>query len=188
MNLDGLRVWVTGASSGIGEALVGALLRRGARVAVTARRIDVLTTLAESHAAEGEVLVVPADVTSPEAVGAAAARIEAAWGGIDLAIFNAGGSVEQLQSTARNPQLLASQYVQTMTLNYSSVVYCVEAVLPGMLGRGSGHIAAVASLSGYRATTVALSYSASKAAVIHLMEGLRFLLEPRGLRVTVINP
>jgi NAD(P)-dependent dehydrogenase (short-subunit alcohol dehydrogenase family) len=190
IGFDGMRVWITGASSGIGAALVGPLVRRGARVAVTARRPDLLASVAAAHSRGGAapVLVVPADVTDPAAVRAAAKQIEAAWGGIDLAIFNAGGSVEHLQSTARDPQLVADQYVQTMTLNYSSVVYGVEAVLPGMLARGNGHIAAVASLSGYRATTVALSYSASKAAVIHLMEGLRFSLEPRGVRVTVINP
>jgi NAD(P)-dependent dehydrogenase (short-subunit alcohol dehydrogenase family) len=190
MDFDGRRVWVTGASSGIGEALVGSLVRRGARVAVTARRADRLAAVAAACAAEGRapVLVVPADVTDPAAVAAAVHQVEAAWGGIDLAIFNAGGSVERVQAIDRDPHLKAADYVATMALNYSSVVYGVESVLPGMLARGDGHIAAVASLSGYRATTVALSYSASKAALIHLMEGLRFALEPRGLRVTIINP
>jgi NAD(P)-dependent dehydrogenase (short-subunit alcohol dehydrogenase family) len=190
MNLNGARVWVTGASSGIGEALARALVRRGARVAVTARRASLLDALAEKYLRDGAspVLVVPADVTDRDAVAAAATHIEAAWGGIDLAIFNAGGSLEHVQAIDRDPRIDAGDYVGTMTLNYSSVVYGVESVLPGMLARGHGHLAAVASLGGYRASTVALSYSTSKAAVIHLMEGLRLSLEPRGLRVTIINP
>jgi NAD(P)-dependent dehydrogenase (short-subunit alcohol dehydrogenase family) len=190
MTLSGARVWVTGASSGIGEALAGALVRRGARVAVTARRADRLEALAAKFARDGvsPVLAVPADVTDRAAVAAAAREIEAAWGGIDLAIFNAGGSVGETQTTNRDPRVNADDFVATMTLNYSSVVYGVESVLPAMLARRQGHIAAVASLGGYRASTVALPYSTSKAAVIHLMEGLRLALEPRGLRVTIINP
>lgn len=183
------RVWLTGASSGIGAALVSRLLDRGARVAVTARRGELLEALAESHAGRGSpLLVVPADVTDAAAVTAAARRVEAEWGAIDLAIFNAGGSVAPTQPVARDPQFEAHDYVATMALNYFSVVYGIEAVLPGMVARGSGHIAAVASLAGYRPSPVALPYSVSKAAVIHLMEGLRLSVAGRGITVTVVNP
>jgi short-subunit dehydrogenase len=180
---DGRRVWLTGASSGIGEALVAPLLRRGARVAITARRADLLAAVAAKQGPEAAatVLVVPADVTDADALRAAASRIEAAWGGIDVAIFNAGGSID-------TTEFAASDYVATMALNYFSVVYGVEAVLPGMLARGGGHIAAVASLAGYRPSMVALPYSASKAAVIHLLEGLRLAYAKRGIVVTVVNP
>ena len=197
MSLDGARVWVTGASSGIGEALVSALVRRGARVAVTARRTDLLAAIAAKHAGgRAPVLVVPADVTDPAAVAAAARQVEAAWGGIDLAIFNAGGSaVASAQSSdagpqpaIRDPQFAAHDYTETMALNYFSVVYGIEAVLPGMLERGSGRIAAVASLGGYRPSMVALPYSASKAAVIHLIEGLRLQVASHGIAVTVVSP
>lgn len=189
MSLDGARVWVTGASSGIGEALVAALVRRGARVAVTARRTDLLTAIAAKHAGgRAPVLVVPADVTDAAAVAAAARQVEAAWGGIDLSIFNAGGSVGRPPLESRDPQFIAAEYTATMTLNYFSVVYGIEAVLPGMLERGSGRIAAVASLGGYRPSMVALPYTASKAAVIHLIEGLRIQVASRGIAVTVVSP
>jgi NAD(P)-dependent dehydrogenase (short-subunit alcohol dehydrogenase family) len=189
MPLDGARVWVTGASSGIGEALVAALVRRGARVAVTARRTDLLAALAARHAGgRSPVLVAPADVTDPAAVAAAAKELESAWGGIDLAIFNAGGSVGRPPLETRDPRFVASEYTATMALNYFSVVYGIEAVLPGMLARGSGRIAAVASLGGYRPSMVALPYTASKAAVIHLMEGLRLQVSSRGIAVTVVSP
>jgi short-subunit dehydrogenase len=183
------RVWLTGASSGIGAALVTQLLDRGARVAVTARRVELLESIAASHAERGSpLLVVPADVTDAAAVTAAARRIEAEWGGIDLAIFNAGGSVVPTQSAVDDPRFEASVYTATMALNYFSVVYGIEAVLPAMLARGSGHIAAVASLAGYRPSPIALPYSASKAAVIHLIEGLRLSVASRGIAVTIINP
>jgi len=188
MSLDGARVWVTGASSGIGEALVAALVRRGARVAVTARRTELLTAIAAKHAGgRAPVLVVPADVTDAAAVTAAAKDVASAWGGIDLAIFNAGGSVGPPVET-RDPRFVAAEYTATMALNFFSVVYGIDAVLPGMLERGAGRIAAVASLGGFRPTTVGLPYTASKAAVIHLMEGLRMQVAPRGVAVTVVNP
>ena len=184
------RVWLTGASSGIGAALVARLVERGARVAITARRVDLLEAIARDHSKGGSsLLVVPADVTAPAAVAVAARRIEAEWGGIDLAIFNAGGSVASIpQSAVRNPQFAAPDFVDTMALNYFSVVYGIDAVLPGMLARGSGHISAVASLAGYRASSVALPYSAAKAAVIHLIEGLRLSTGSRGIAFTIINP
>jgi len=171
------RVWITGASAGIGAALVNAFVARGARVAVSARRRDLLEQMARTCGGPdgSRVLVVPADVTDREAVIAAARTIEAAWGGIDLAVFNAGGIVE-------------GDFIKTMALNYSSVVYGVEAVADGMIARGRGHIAAVASLAGYLPGPVAHEYGASKAAVIYLMNGLRFTLAPRGVTVTVINP
>jgi len=188
--LRAARVWLTGASSGIGAALVTRLVERGARVAITARRVDLLEAIARDHSKGGSsLLVVPADVTDPAAVAVAARRIEAEWGGIDLAIFNAGGSVASIpQSAVRNPQFAAPDFVDTMALNYFSVVYGIDAVLPGMLARGSGHIAAVASLAGYRASSVALPYSAAKAAVIHLIEGLRLSTGSRGIAFTIINP
>jgi short-subunit dehydrogenase len=185
-SLSGARVWLTGASSGIGAALATRLLARGARVALTARRVDLLDALAAGHA--GNVLVVPADVTDAAAVAAAARRIEAAWGGIDLAIFNAGGSVVPTQSAVDDPRFAADVYTATMALNYFSVVYGIEAVLPGMLARGDGQIAAVGSLAGYRPSSIALPYSTSKAAVIHLIEGLRLSVASRGVAVTIVNP
>jgi short-subunit dehydrogenase len=182
--LSGQRIWLTGASSGIGEALVEPLVRRGARVAITARRSGLLDSIAARHAHGGSspVLSVAADMTDRDAVRAAARQIETAWGGIDLAIFNAGGSVGD------RTRFRGDDCAATMTLNYFSVVYGIDAVLPGMLARGNGRIAAVASLAGYRAMPAAAAYGASKAAVIHLLDGLRFELAPRGVGVTVINP
>jgi len=184
MNLDGARVWVTGASSGLGAAAVPVLAGRGARVAVSARRADVLESLATGWRRGGaDILVAPVDVTDRAGVIRAVRSIEATWGGIDLALLNAGGH--------RPPEGTGfdiTQFIDVTTLNYFGVLHGIEAVLPGMLQRGYGHIAGVASLAGYRAVPTAAAYGASKAALIHALESIRFDLEPRGVKVTVINP
>ena len=184
MNLQSSRVWVTGASSGLGAALVEALVREGARVAMTARRADALESLATRHRASGaDVLVVPADVADRGAVHAAARTIEAAWGGLDLAVFNAGFG-HRLQVTAFN----AEDFVELFRVNLFGVMYGIEAVLPRMIERRAGHIAAVASLAGYRGAPTLAGYGSSKAALIHAIDSLRFDLEPHGIGVTLITP
>lgn len=184
MKLQNSRVWITGASSGIGEALAIRLLRGGARVALSARRGDRLEAIAAPWRGEGrEVIVAPADVTDRAAVRSAARQVEDLWGGIDLAIFNAGVG-RRLQWTEFDAQV----FVDILTVNLFGVMYGVEAVLPGMLRRGAGRIAAVASLAGYRGAPTLAGYGTSKAALIHAMESLRFDLAPHGIGVTLINP
>ncbi len=182
MTLSGQRVWLTGASSGIGEALIDPLVQAGARVAISARRQDLLRALAERYPG-GEVMPVPVDVTDRAAVGAAVRHIEAQWGGIDLAILNAGTHIP-VNGAAIN----ADDFDTLIRANYLSVIYGAEAVLPGMLARGKGHLAGVASVAGYRALPTAAAYGASKAAAILALDAIRFDVEPRGVDVTVINP
>jgi NADP-dependent 3-hydroxy acid dehydrogenase YdfG len=178
------RIWLTGASSGIGEALIAPLLAGGARLAISARRADRLEALAVPHRSVGrDVVVVPVDVTDRASVATAASTVERHFGGIDLAVFNAGG-----HTPVSALAFSADPFEHLIRLNFLSVLYGAEAVLPGMLARGSGHIAAVASVAGYRALPTAAAYGASKSALIYAMDAMRFDLEPRGVRVTVINP
>jgi short-subunit dehydrogenase len=184
MKLQHSRVWITGASSGIGEALAAALSGAGARLALTARRQDRLDSIAAPWRAAGrDVLVVPADVTDREAVLAAARRVEDAWGGIDLAVFNAG-----IGKRIRWTEFDARDFTAIFQVNLFGVMYGLEAVLPGMLRRQAGRIAAVGSLAGYRGAPTLAGYGSSKAALIHAMDSLRFDLAPHGVGVTVINP
>jgi len=184
MNLQHARVWLTGASSGIGEALVPVLASRGARIAVTARRADRLEALARDWRASGaDILVVPADVSRREEVLEAGRRIEEAWGGVDVAILNAG-----THTPAAGTGFDSRQFVDLTTINYFGALYGIEAVLPGMLQRGRGQIVGVASVAGYRALPTAAAYCGSKAALIIALDSLRFDLAPRGLTVTVVNP
>jgi short-subunit dehydrogenase len=184
MHLNNARVWLTGASSGIGEALVSPLVRSGVRLAVTARRQDRLEEIARiARRSDRELLVVPADVTDRDGVHRAARTIEEHLGGIDLAIFNAG-----IGRRIRVESFSAEDFVEVMRTNLFGVLYGVEAVLPGMLARGSGRIAAVASLAGDLAAPTLAGYGTSKAAVIHALESLRFDLAPHRIGVTLINP
>src|SRR5574341_792555 len=158
MKLQGARVWLTGASSGIGEALVPLLTARGARVAVTARRADRLEQLAAGWRAGGaDILVVPADVSRREAMLEAGRIIDRAWGGVDVVILNAGAHTPP----ARGKALDSQQFADLMGSNFLGVLYGIEAVLPGMLERRRGHIVGVASLAGYRAVPRAAAYGAS---------------------------
>lgn len=184
MNLHNARVWLTGASSGIGEALVPELVRRGARVAVTSRRAERLEELARGWRRTGaDILVVPADVSQREAVLAAGRAIEAVWGGTDVAIFNAG-----THTPASGNGFDSRQFVTLTTLNYFGPLFGLEAVLPGMIARGRGQVVGVASLAGYRPLPTSAAYGASKAALAHAFDALRFDLAPLGIEVTVVNP
>ena len=182
--LAGRRVWLTGASSGIGEALVGQLVRAGARVAVTARRAEALERVAERWRGHGgDVLVMAADVADREAVRRVVGRIEGEWEGIDLAVFNAG-----VYAPVDGTALDAADFTAAISVNYLGVVYGLEAALPGMLKRGSGRVAAVSSLAAELPLPRSAAYGSSKAAVTYLMRTMRFDLRPRGIGVTLIQP
>lgn len=184
MNLDNARVWLTGASSGIGEALIPALVGAGARLAITARRAGRLDELAAAHARAGRaLLVLPADVTDRAAMHATVKAIEAAWGGVDLALLNAGAGKGV---AIRDFSTEAFRFA--MDVNFFGVLHGIEAVLPGMLARRSGRIAGVASLAGYRSGPGLAGYGTSKAALIQALDSLRFGLAPHGIGITVINP
>ena len=184
MNLDNARVWLTGASSGIGEALIPALLDAGARLAITARRAERMEQLAASHRRRDRaLLVLPGDVTDRGAMRAAVEAIENAWGGVDLALLNAGTGKGVLVRG-----LTTEAFRATMEVNFFGVLHGIEAVLPGMIAKRSGRIAGVASLAGYRSGPGLAGYGTSKAALIHALDSLRFGLRPYGIGVTVINP
>jgi NAD(P)-dependent dehydrogenase (short-subunit alcohol dehydrogenase family) len=184
MNLDNARVWLTGASSGIGEALVPALLGAGGRLAITARRADRLEQLARTHGSHDRpLLVLPGDVTDREAMHSIVRTIEGAWGGLDLALLNAGAGKGV---TVRD--FSTEAFRTTMDVNFFGVLHGIVAVLPGMMARHAGRIAGVASLAGYRSGPGLAGYGTSKAALIHALDSLRFGLAPCGIGVTVINP
>jgi NAD(P)-dependent dehydrogenase (short-subunit alcohol dehydrogenase family) len=181
VKVAGAVAWVTGASSGIGQALVRELAHRGARVAATARRVEALHELAEST--PGEVLEVPADVTDREAMSRAAVRVREVLGPIDLAMLNAG-VWQQVDVHAFDSEV----FRRHMETNLMGMVHGIEAVLPGMRKRGSGTIAGVASVAGYRGFPQSEAYGATKAAQINLLEALRIDLKSLGINVVTVCP
>jgi len=177
-------VWLTGASSGIGEALAVELARRGAKVAITARRAEVLESQRQSIAQTGgTVKCFPGDVQDLDAMKRMVSEIESVFGPIDVAIPNAGTHVFTVPE-----EFNSQEYLDLMNLNFGGMLHCIEAVLPSMLRRGAGAIAPVASLAGYRGLPRAAAYGASKAAMIHFCESIRFHLVRRGITISIVNP
>lgn len=175
---------VTGASSGIGRALAVALARQGARVGAVARRADLLAGLAEeARAAGGTLEVATADVSDRAGLAAAVRQLEAALGPTDLLIANAGVSHHTGAEEMNVPMV-----EEILRVNFLGVVYAAEAVLPGMLARGRGHVVGVSSLAAFKGLPGAAAYCASKAALNGYLEGLRIELRPRGVAVTAVCP
>mgnify|MGYP001174152564 FL=1 len=174
-----MRVWITGASSGIGLAVARHYAQAGHEVIVSARNPETLDALAHSLPAHAE----PLDVTIREAVLDTVRRIEAERGPIDLAVLNAGTYVH-----TRAVDFTTAGAAAMMAVNYFGLCHCLEALMPAMCARHYGHIVAMSSLAGYRGLPYAGPYAASKSAVMRLCESLQPELAQDGVTLSVINP
>ncbi len=184
MQLRDQRIWLIGASSGIGKALAVRLAAEGGVLALSARdtaQLEVVAGLVRSSG--GTASVVPLDVTDREAVPAAAREVEAALGAIDVLIYCAG----QWQVTDVTDFDVAAIEAQ-IAVNYVGEVRAIGAVLPRMIERGSGAIVGVASVAGYNGLPQAAGYGSTKAAVNVLLQSLRLELSAYGIGVTTVNP
>jgi len=179
---SGKRVWVIGASSGIGEACSKALLDAGAQVALSSRRIALLTQLA-STAPANQTLVLSADVTHAEQMQSAYQEIIKNWGCLDVLLFVSGMYVP-----IRADEFEISIAEKTIDANLLGPMRAVAIVLPQMLQNHSGHIAIVGSVAGYSGLPKALAYGPSKAAIINFCETLYYDLLPKGISVHLISP
>ena len=178
MKLDSKVAWVVGGSSGIGAAVARELVRRGATVAISARRDEQLQDVAG-----GDMLVLPADVTDAAAIAAAAARVRQELGPIDLAVLSAGYWKQM------DPQDWDTEvFDRHIRVNLAGMSNAIAAVLPGMLQRHHGVIAGIASVAGYRGLAGAEAYGATKAAQINLLESLRVHIARTGVQVTTVCP
>lgn len=176
------RCWIVGASTGIGAALAEELAGRGARVALSARRRAPLDEMA-ARLGQGRALALPLDITQAPALAKAAAGIVRAWGGIDLVVVMAG---EYKPMRAWELDVAAARSM--VEVNLVGPYNVLAAVLPGLLAQGSGTIALVSSVAGYRGLPKSLVYGPTKAAVINLAETLYLDLQPKGIGVCVVNP
>ena len=164
IDLDGKRILLTGASSGIGEAGAEQLAREGATVVVVARRQDRLDALAERiTAAGGSAISIACDVSDMDAVDALVADVDKRIGGVDILINNAGRSI-------RRPLAESLQrwhdVERTMVLNYYAPLRLIRGLAPGMLERGDGHIINVTTWGVLSEASPLFSvYNASKAAL-----------------------
>lgn len=179
---------VTGASSGIGRATAKLLAERGAKVAVLARRADLLEQLvAEIQAAGGTALALPVDVTDQASIDAAAATVEQTWGPAELVFNNAGvmlpGAIEERD---------VEQWRHQIDLNITGAMRVISAFVPQLTKAAAAgatvdliNTSSIASQNIYPYFAV---YSASKAYVSHLTRHLRAELGPKKIRVSVIEP
>jgi len=175
---NGQRVWLIGASSGIGEATARLLMQRGARVALTSRNQDALMILAG-----GKAHVAAADVTDRGRLKAAFDDVCAALGGIDVAIINAG-----THQPVRAWELDAAAAEKLVQVNLVGALNAAALLAPYFAQRGSGRIAITASVAGYGGLPTGLVYGATKAALINFAETLYLDLAPKGVAVHLINP
>ncbi|MCA0985723.1 SDR family oxidoreductase [Guptibacillus algicola] len=185
MKLEGKVVLVTGASSGIGEAIARHLADEGANVVLAARREEKLTDLAQSlnDQSNGKALVVKTDVTKKEDMENLVQQAKDTYGKVDMIINNAG---VMLLSFMKNDEV--DQWTQMVDVNINGVLHGVHAVLPDMLKQESGHIVNVSSVAGHEVFPSSSVYSATKYAVRALSMGLEKELSKTGVRVTNISP
>lgn len=176
------RVWVIGASSGIGEACAKALLLQGAKVALSSRRAERLNQIALTAGVD-QALVIPLDVTDDIQLQDGYKTIVSAWGGVDLLLFVSGMYVPL---RADNFDIKVAE--KTIDANLLGPMRAVALVVPEMLKTRSGHIAIVGSVAGYSGLPKALAYGPSKAAIINFCENLYYDLLPTGVSVHMISP
>ena len=179
-----MHVVVTGASGGIGAALAEAFAARGCDVGLIARRGAELEQVAERARTRGvRAACAVADVTDAAATASAVRTLVEALGPVDRMVANAG--IGTLTAATRFD---AAKATEVMRVNFDGVVHAFAAVLPSMLERRSGGLAAVSSIAGWRALPGQAAYCASKAAVSMLLDAFRIDLAPYGIHVTSVHP
>jgi len=177
-------VWITGASSGIGEAIAMAFAREGAKLVLTARRIEELDRVKQrTGLPDSSVLILPLDVTEFDMAPDAAARIIAKFQRIDIMVHNAGVSQ---RSYIKDTDL--DVYRKLMDVNFYSTVALTKAVLPYMISQQSGHFVVISSVAGKIGTIMRSGYNASKHALHGFYDSLRAESYNDNIKVTTVCP
>ena len=176
-------IWITGASSGIGEALAYAFAREGARLVLSARRAEELERVRRACVRPEAHLVIPLDLTQSEGFPALVAEVLARCGGIDVLVNNGGVAQRGL---AVETTLAVGR--QIMEIDYFGTVALTKAVLPAMRARRRGHLVVVSSVMGYVGTPMRSSYAAAKHALHGYFDSLRAEVWRDGIKVTIACP
>ena len=175
-------VWITGASSGIGEALAVAASAAGAKLVLSARRETELQRVKNACANPQSVAVLPLDLTDFDAE-AAASKAASFFGPVDVLVNNAGISQ---RSTVLSTEIAV--YRRLMELDFFACVSLTKAVLPGMVAANEGHIVTISSVVGYVGTPLRSGYAAAKHALHGFYDALRAEVWREGVQVTLICP
>jgi short-subunit dehydrogenase len=176
------RIWVIGATSGIGLACAKDFLSHGAKVAISARRADLLQQINDTYP-EDQILALTLDARNHSNLTNAYKTIKAKWGGLDLMVFVSG-----VYEPMRADNFDLSKAKNIIDLNVLGPMSACDVVLPDFIANQSGGIAIVSSVAGYSGLPKALAYGPSKAAMINFCENLYYDLKPKGISVYMINP
>ena len=183
MDFQSRRVWITGASSGIGEALALAFHRAGAKLILSARREDELRRVQSACGGEPDTRVLPMDVTSAQELPEKTRVALSMFGGIDILVLNAG-----ITQRSRTRETDESVYRRLMEVNFFGPEAMARAVLPSMLEQKSGHMVVISSVAGKFGVPMRSGYSATKFALHGFFEALRAEEERNGVHVTLVCP
>jgi len=180
--LTGKTVFITGASSGIGEACARAFAQAGARLLLCARRLERVRALASDLGAPTHIFAL--DVRDQAAVAQAIAALPEDWRAIDILVNNAGLS----RGLTKLHEYDLDDINEMVDTNVKGLLYVTRAVLPGMVARGQGHVINIGSIAGHWTYPNGAVYCATKAAVKSISEGLKMDLLGTTVRVTSVDP
>src|SRR5689334_461920 len=183
MDFKDRRVWITGASSGIGEALGLAFHNAGARLILSARREDELRRVQAACGGEPCTRVLPLDVADAQSLPEKTREALAIFDGVDILVLNAG-----ITQRSRTRETDESVYRRLMEVNFFGPEAMARAVLPSMLAQQSGHMLVISSVAGKFGVPMRSGYSATKFALHGFFEALRAEEERNGVHVTMVCP
>ena len=173
------KIWITGASSGIGKAVAEKFAAEGWKVAVSARRRELLQELAKNE----NIVSFPLDVTDQSQINTVFKNIISEFGNLDLCLFSSG------TYEPKDEKNIDSEKIKNVIkVNFLGVVDCVKSVEEYFKNRNSGHISIVSSIAGYRGLPNSSGYGPSKAALTNFCESIYFDFKKFGVRVSIISP
>ena len=173
------KIWITGASSGIGKALAEKFSLEGWKVAISARRKEILDEMAEKE----NIFSYPLDVTNQNQIKDIFSKIINDFGDLDLCVFSSGTYDPKLEQ-----EINIKQNKFVMETNFFGVLYCIKAVEKYFKEKKEGHISIVSSIAGYRGLPNSSGYGPSKAALTNLTESLYFDFKKHNVRISLVSP
>ena len=173
------KIWITGASSGIGKALAEKFASKGWKVAISARREEILNEMANDE----NIFAYPLDVTNQEQIKDVFIKIIKDFGGIDLCVFSSGTYDPKLEQ-----EININQNKFVMETNFFGVLHCIKSVEKYFKDKKEGHISIVSSIAAYRGLPNSSGYGPSKAALTNLTESLYFDFKKYNIRISLISP
>ncbi len=173
------KIWITGASSGIGKALAEKFSLEGWKVAVSARRKEILDEMANNE----NITSYPLDVTNQNQINETFEKIINDFGNLDLCVFSSGTYDPKLEK-----EINIEQNKFVMETNFFGVLYCVKSVEKYFKDKKDGHISIVSSVAAYRGLPNSSGYGPSKAALTNLTESLYFDFKKHNVRISLVSP